>query len=201
MTQVDFYDKEQVDDLLGTKANSADVYTKSEANTLLSAKANSADVYTKSEANTLLSAKANSADVYTKSEANTLLSAKADKTAVDSLTVPDVQILSFPTYEGLTITATDDATSANKAVRIGNLIVVFLALRVTGTYTGTSGWVNLYEPFSIPSGKALNSPYFVGDVMDPPLTAIRLLNGRAIYVENGSTVNVRVETQVIHYLT
>lgn len=65
------YTKEEVNDLLDDKANSADVYTKTEADNLLNNKANSADVYSKTEADNLLSAKANAADVYAKSETYT----------------------------------------------------------------------------------------------------------------------------------
>lgn len=65
------YTKEEVNDLLDDKANSADVYTKTEADNLLNNKANSADVYNKTEADNLLSAKANAADVYAKSETYT----------------------------------------------------------------------------------------------------------------------------------
>ena len=65
------YTKEEVNDLLDDKANSADVYTKTEADNLLNNKANNADVYSKTEADNLLSAKANAADVYAKSETYT----------------------------------------------------------------------------------------------------------------------------------
>lgn len=65
------YTKDEVNDLLDDKANSADVYTKTEADNLLNNKANSADVYSKTEADNLLSAKANAADVYAKSETYT----------------------------------------------------------------------------------------------------------------------------------
>lgn len=65
------YTKEEVNDLLDDKANSADVYTKTEADNLLNNKANSADVYSKTEADNLLNAKANAADVYAKSETYT----------------------------------------------------------------------------------------------------------------------------------
>lgn len=65
------YTKEEVNDLLDDKANSADVYTKTEADNLLNNKANSADVYSKTEADNLLSVKANAADVYAKSETYT----------------------------------------------------------------------------------------------------------------------------------
>ena len=65
------YTKDEVNDLLDDKTNSADVYTKTEADNLLNNKANSADVYSKTEADNLLSAKANAADVYAKSETYT----------------------------------------------------------------------------------------------------------------------------------
>lgn len=57
MTTVDFYDKEQTDDLLDTKADKTDTYTKAQVNTALESKANSSDVYTKAQVDTALSGK------------------------------------------------------------------------------------------------------------------------------------------------
>lgn len=77
------YTKEEVNDLLDDKANSADVYTKTEADNLLNNKANSADVYSKTEADNLLKDKANAADVYTKSEVYT--KGEADQAIADKI--------------------------------------------------------------------------------------------------------------------
>lgn len=54
MTIVDFYDKEQTDDLLGAKADKSTTYTKTEVNNALASKADASTVYTKTEVNTLI---------------------------------------------------------------------------------------------------------------------------------------------------
>ncbi len=61
MTQVNFYSKEQTDELLDTKADKTDTYTKTEVNTALGTKANASDVYTKTEVDTALADKVDNA--------------------------------------------------------------------------------------------------------------------------------------------
>ena len=73
-----YYDKEEVDDLLDLKADAADVYTKTETDTLLSAKADKSDTYTKSQVDSALTLKADKSDTYTKAQVDSALSAKAN---------------------------------------------------------------------------------------------------------------------------
>lgn len=87
MTTVNFYDKEQTDELLGSKANSADVYRKDQTNILLASKANSADVYTKGQTDILLASKVD----------NSTMNDYATKTYVESKIKRTVY--ENPTYE------------------------------------------------------------------------------------------------------
>lgn len=73
-----YYDKEEVDDLLDLKADAADVYTKTQVDSALALKADKATTYTKTETDTLLSDKADKSDTYTKAQVDSALSAKAN---------------------------------------------------------------------------------------------------------------------------
>ena len=66
VTNVDtseFYDKDEVDDLLADKADKSTTYTKTDVDSLLADKADADDVYTKAEADALLAEKADTDDL------------------------------------------------------------------------------------------------------------------------------------------
>ena len=73
MTQVNFYDKNQVDAKLDTKADKATTYTKTEVNDALASKADASTTYTKTEVDNALADKVD----------NTTLTNYATKTYVD----------------------------------------------------------------------------------------------------------------------
>ena len=87
----DVYTKQEVDTLLGGKADKVDTYTKTETDALLNEKADVATTYTKTETNNLLNGKADKSttlagygitDAYTKAQTDNLLNGKADTNSV-----------------------------------------------------------------------------------------------------------------------
>lgn len=73
-----YYTKEETDDELLKKADTATTYTKTEVDTELLKKANTATTYTKTDIDGFLAAKANTATTYTKTEVDTALTGKQD---------------------------------------------------------------------------------------------------------------------------
>lgn len=103
------------------------------------------------------------------------------------------------TLAGLTTGWADGADNAHRAYRNGKQVVMNVALYITGTFTGTTGWQKMFElPTSLlkPS-ESFAVPYMVSvnDEVDSTL-----LNGNLIYFENGQTVNFSIKAQVILFV-
>ena len=77
-TLAGYYNKTEVDNAMGQKANKSEVYTKQQVDNALGQKADSSDVYTKQQVDSAMEQKANSSDVYTKQQVNTAMEQKAN---------------------------------------------------------------------------------------------------------------------------
>ncbi len=103
------------------------------------------------------------------------------------------------TLAGLTTGWADGADNAHRAYRNGKQVVMNVALYITGTFTGTTGWQKMFElPTSLlEPGESFAVPYMVSvnDEIDSTM-----LNGNLIYFNNGQAVNFSIKAQVILFV-
>lgn len=104
-------------------------------------------------------------------------------------------LLTIPSVPGLTISPRDSAygiTQSYRVIRCGRVIVANIDLNITGTYTGTTNWVDIYTvPTSITRGETLDLPYMA------LLNGNLLLWGSKLYLSNGQVLNTWVTGQVV----
>lgn len=104
-------------------------------------------------------------------------------------------LLTIPTVPGLTITPRDSMygiTQSYRVIRCGRVIVANVDMNITGTYTGSDNWVDIYTvPSSITRGETIDLPYMT--VLNNNL----LLWGSKMYLVNGQAVSTWVTGQVV----
>ena len=145
------------------------VYTKNEADNLLSGKANSADVYDKDAIDALLEGKASTSDsylkseTYTKTEVNSALDNKLDKSVYDSYVadkiISDAELKAYAdkAVEALAKGSVKDNADAIEDLekRIDNVANIM----------NFRGVVELDDDGNLPLVDAEGNPYEVGDVV------------------------------------
>ena len=105
------------------------------------------------------------------------------------------QNITFNTIDGLTITPADNNNNSKGFELCGNILVINLALNITGTYTGTTGWQTLFD---WPAGtNGIRAPYLMNVIDFSSNSCIRLHQGRYLYFTNGTTYNYQFNCQVI----
>lgn len=154
-------------------------------------------LYTDTEYNNLLNNAVLTSDVtdaVTSGDMNPVTS----NAVYDTLATTSVSI-EKTTIAGLTTSWGDNAPASHIAYRVGNLIVMNVNLAITGTYSGTTGWVNLWNmPYSlIKTGETLNVPYMVNIGRNTSGNVVTVLNGVAIYIENGQNLTMGVTGQIV----
>ena len=105
------------------------------------------------------------------------------------------QEITFNAISGLTITPADNNSNSKGFELCGNILVINLALNITGTYTGTTGWQTLFD---WPAGtNGIKAPYLMNVIDFSSNSCIRLHQGRYLYFTNGTTYNYQFNCQVI----
>ena len=89
---------------------------------------------------------------------------------------------------GLTITKVDNVASSCRLCEYGNVAILNVAIHISGTRSGTSDWFNIFpdHPWT-----AYYTPYMIFS------GSRTILNGDAIYIQNGQTYNESVCYQCI----
>ena len=104
------------------------------------------------------------------------------------------QNITFNTLSGLTITATDNNENSKGFELCGNILIVNLSIKISGTYTGTTGWQTLFD---WPAGtNNIRAPYLITVTDYTDGTATRVHQGRYMYFTNGQTYDIRLNTQI-----
>lgn len=113
-------------------------------------------------------------------------------------------LLTAKSVPGLTLTWRNDHEDAHQAFRVGDVVYVNLFLDVTGTYTGTSGNVELFDmpEALLENGESFIAPYYINngwDTVNNKPYQLRYLN--QTYFENGYSYNLNFQGQIILLIT
>ena len=101
-----------------------------------------------------------------KSNSDLGLAAASDITdinnAINELNTVATTSITELSASGLTLTWLDNSPDSHKATRAGNLVIVNVGLDIDGTFTGTTGWIPVYDlPDSLlRSGESFITPHF-----------------------------------------
>lgn len=82
--------------------------------------------------------------------------------AINELNIVATTSITELSASGLTLTWLDNSPDSHKAIRVGNLVIVNVGLDIDGTFTGTTGWIPVYDlPDSLlRSGESFITPHF-----------------------------------------
>jgi len=99
---------------------------------------------------------------------------------------------------GITITKRDNNSKGLSAVRIGNTIILNFTIHVSGTFTGTDGWYDLFDyddmlNHMLKDGETVSDigiPYFCSGIIDKSANMLDgVLQGRSVYMYQGTFSN------------
>lgn len=78
---------------------------------------------------------------------------------VNTVTTTSITALSL---SGITLSWLDNSDNSHRAIRVGNMVIVNVGLDIDGTFTGTTGWIPVYDlPSSLlRSGESFITPHF-----------------------------------------
>lgn len=105
---------------------------------------------------------------------------------------------------GITVTKRDNNPKGLCAVRIGNTIILNFSIIVTGTYSGTMQWYDLFNwsdmlSHMLKDGETVSDlgvPYFCHDIVDETYYQLDgVMQGRSIYMYPG-TFNNGIQGQI-----
>lgn len=114
---------------------------------------------------------------------------------------PHTVFLTAKTVPGLTLTWHHNDPDSHKAFRIGNQVILNVGLDVTGTYTGTEGWVEMFEaPNSLAvAGESFVRPIFTSICHNRTNNAmVDSIHGSLLYLVNGTYYELRFSGQLIY---
>ena len=92
--------------------------------------------------------------------------------------------VSLSSISGITLAPSNGVDEAKKIVRYGDVIFVSLSIEVSGTFTGTTGWVELY---TIPSTISLNQGIYTPWMLE--INGHYLHQGRFLWMDNNQAYN------------
>ena len=149
-----------------------------------------------------LAGKASTNDLGDKSNLTTTdkSSAVAAINEVNTVTTTSITALSL---SGITLSWLDNIPDSHKAIRVGNMVIVNVGLDIDGVFTGTTGWIPVYDlPSSLlKSGESFITPHFTAMMCynrrnDTVYGA--LVDGRLIYLDTSTDeYHLRLSGQMI----
>ena len=112
------------------------------------------------------------------------------------------ELIAALSLSGLTLSWLDNQDDSHRAVRVSNIVIVNVGLDIDGTFTGTTGWISVYDlPSSLlRSGESFITPHFTSMMCTSRRDNTvydKLIEGRRVWLDSTVEYHLRICGQMI----